>query len=152
MASLNSSEFTATAAAESSIPQTNGEFQTLKALLVSSAHLIHDTYSGFIAPLIPTLIERFSLMKVEASFFLFLYQGVSILQPVIGHWADRVNLRKIALIGPAVTGIFLSLLGTAPSYPSLCFTACWPFFHPPPCTPSCRLWWELIQAGASARA
>jgi Arabinose efflux permease len=49
--------------------------------------------------------------------FLFLYQGVSILQPVIGHWADRVNLRKVALIGPAVTGIFLSLLGTAPSYP-----------------------------------
>jgi len=117
LASLNTSKITATAAAESSIPQTNGEFQTLKALLVSSAHLIHDTYSGFIAPLIPTLIERFSLMKVEASFFLFLYQGVSILQPVIGHWADRVNLRKIALIGPAVTGIFLSLLGTAPSYP-----------------------------------
>ncbi len=101
-------------------------FQTLKTALVSSAHLIHDTYSGCIAPLIPTLIERFALLKVEASLFLFLYQGVSILQPVIGHWADRVNLRKIALIAPAVTGIFISLLGTAPNFQTTllyCFLA-----------------------------
>ncbi len=91
-------------------------FQGLKTAIVSSAHAIHDTYSGFIAPLIPYLIERLSLLKVEASIFLFLYQGISILQPVIGHWADRINLRKIALFAPAVTGIFLSLLGTAPTY------------------------------------
>ena len=93
------------------------EFQTLKASMVTSAHFIHDTYSGFISPLIPFLIERLSLLKVEASLFLFFYQGISILQPMIGHWADRFNLRKIALFAPAVTGIFLSLLGTASSFP-----------------------------------
>jgi FSR family fosmidomycin resistance protein-like MFS transporter len=93
-----------------------GEFQPLKTAIVSSAHAIHDTYSGFISPLIPFLIERFSLLKVEASYLLFLYQGISILQPIIGHWADRINLRKIALIAPAITGIFLSLLGNASSF------------------------------------
>jgi FSR family fosmidomycin resistance protein-like MFS transporter len=56
------------------------------------------------------------LLKVEASLFLFFYQSISILQPFIGHLADRVDLRKFALLGPAVTGIFLSLLGVAPSF------------------------------------
>jgi MFS transporter, FSR family, fosmidomycin resistance protein len=98
------------------INQSSEKFQTLKTLTVSSAHLMHDTYAGFIAPLLPYLIERMSLLKVEAGVFLLLYQGVSVLQPVIGHFGDKTNLRKYALIMPALTGICLSLLGVAPSY------------------------------------
>jgi len=92
------------------------KFQTLKTLVVSSAHVVHDTYAGFIAPLLPYLIERMSLLKVEAGMFLFLYQGASVLQPVIGHLGDRTNLRKYALVMPALTGICLSLLGVAPTF------------------------------------
>ena len=92
------------------------KFQTLKTLIVSSAHLVHDTYAGFIAPLLPYLIERMALLKVEAGMFLFLYQGASVLQPVIGHLGDRTNLRKYALVMPALTGISLSLLGVAPTF------------------------------------
>lgn len=55
-------------------------------------------------------------MKVEAGVFLLFYQGASILQPIIGHLGDRTNLRKFALVMPAITGITLSLLGTAPTY------------------------------------
>ena len=95
---------------------TEDKFQTLKTLVVSSAHVVHDTYAGFIAPLLPYLIERMALLKVEAGMFLFLYQGASVLQPVIGHLGDKTNLRKYALIMPAITGICLSLLGTAPTY------------------------------------
>ena len=94
----------------------NSSSSTLKAIFVSSAHAMHDTYSGFIAPLLPFLIERLSLLKAEAGLFILVYQGVSILQPVIGHIGDRTNLRKYALIAPAVTAIFISLLGTAPSF------------------------------------
>jgi len=92
------------------------KFQTLKTLVVSSAHVVHDTYAGFIAPLLPYLIERMALLKVEAGMFLFLYQGASVLQPVIGHLGDRTNLRKYALVMPALTGICLSLLGVVPTY------------------------------------
>lgn len=92
------------------------KFQTLKTLIVTSAHMVHDTYAGFLAPLLPYLIERMSLLKVEAGMFLLLYQGVSVLQPVIGHLGDKTNLRKYALIMPALTGISLSLLGTAPTF------------------------------------
>ena len=94
----------------------SGEFQTARTAIVSSAHAIHDTYAGFIAPLLPFLVERLSLLKVEAGVFLLFYQGASILQPLIGHLADKSNLRKFALIMPAITGITLSLLGTAPTY------------------------------------
>lgn len=48
--------------------------------------------------------------------FLLLYQGASVLQPAIGHQGDKTNLRKYALIMPAITGIALSLLGTAPTF------------------------------------
>ena len=94
-----------------------GEFPLLKTILISCAHLTNDTYSGFVSPLIPFLITNLSLMKVEASLFLFFFQGLSILQPLIGHLADRYDLRKIALFAPAVTGIFLSLLGNASTFP-----------------------------------
>lgn len=91
-------------------------FETAKALTVSSAHAVHDTYAGFIAPLLPYLIERLSLLKAEAGMFLLLYQGASVLQPFIGHLGDRKNLRKYALLMPAITGISLSLLGVSPSF------------------------------------
>lgn len=90
---------------------------TLKTIIVSSAHAMHDTYSGFIAPLLPFLIDRLSLLKAEAGLFVLVYQGVSILQPIIGHIGDRKDLRKFALVAPAVTAVFLSLLGTAPTFP-----------------------------------
>ena len=90
--------------------------QTLKSVVVSSAHGVHDMYSGFASPLLPFLIDRLSLMKAEAGVFVLVFQGVSILQPIIGHLGDRTNLRKYALIAPAVTAIFLSLLGVAPTY------------------------------------
>jgi len=40
----------------------------------------------------------------------------SLLQPLIGHWADRVDLRPVVILGPAVTAVMMSLLGIAPNY------------------------------------
>jgi len=94
----------------------DNDFHTSKTAVISSAHAIHDTYAGFFAPLLPYLIERLSLLKAEAGLFLLFYQGASILQPLIGHLGDQKNLRKYALLMPAVTGISLSLLGTAPTF------------------------------------
>ena len=90
--------------------------QTLKSMVVSSAHAIHDMYSGFSSPLLPFLIDRLGLLKAEAGVFILVFQGTSILQPIIGHLGDRTNLRKYALIAPAITAIFLSLVGVAPTY------------------------------------
>ena len=114
MASFHSSNLQP-AIANDNTPQAVGEFQALKAASVSGAHAINDTYSGFISPLLPYLIDSFALVKVQASLLPFLFQGASILQPLIGHWADQANLRKLALYAPAISGIFLSLLAVAPN-------------------------------------
>ena len=46
-------------------------------------------------------------------------QAPSVFQPIIGHQADRLNLRFLVILGPAITGIAMSLLGIAHGYLSL---------------------------------
>ena len=91
-------------------------FETRKQLTLASAHAVNDIYTAFIAPLIPILINRLSLLNVQAGFFLIFLQWPSLLQPVIGHFADHHNLKKYAIWAPAVTGVMMSLLGIAQSY------------------------------------
>ena len=100
---------------EKSTKENKSGFQTLRTVIVSGAHAMHDTYSGFISPLIPILIAQLGLLKVQAGLFSLVYEGFAILQPMIGYTADKKNLRTFALIAPATTGIAMSLLGIAPS-------------------------------------
>ena len=91
-------------------------FQTRFVITLSSAHMFHDTFTAFLPPLMPLLIERLSLLKIEAGLFLIFLQWPSILQPLIGHLADRVNLKNLALAAPAITAVVMSLLGVANNY------------------------------------
>ncbi|MCJ7825163.1 MAG: MFS transporter [Anaerolineales bacterium] len=91
-------------------------FQTGKVVLLSGGHAVHDTYTAFLAPLLPVLIEKFSLLKTEAGLLSLFMQSPSILQPVIGHMADSLSMRYFVILAPAITGTMMSLLGIAPSY------------------------------------
>jgi len=91
-------------------------FNSTKVITLASAHAMHDTYAGFLAPLLPILIDRLALLKVEAGAFLIFQQGPSLLQPVIGHFADRFNFKKLVLAAPAVTGMMMSLFARAKTY------------------------------------
>ena len=91
-------------------------FNLGKVVSLSSAHGIHDTYSSFLAPLLPVLIERLSLLKVGAGLFLVFQQGPSILQPVIGHLADRVNFKRLVILAPAVTAVTMSLFAISRTF------------------------------------
>ena len=91
-------------------------FQTGGVLTVSTGHAVHDTYSGFLAPLLPIFINTLSLTKTDASLLMLFRQAPSVFQPVIGHLADRLNLRILVILGPAITGIAMSLLGISPGY------------------------------------
>jgi FSR family fosmidomycin resistance protein-like MFS transporter len=48
-------------------------------------------------------------------------QAPSVLQPYIGHLADRVSLRYFVIVAPAVSAVIMSLLGLAPRYVVLAF-------------------------------
>ncbi|NOR88829.1 MAG: hypothetical protein GQ524_01100 [Anaerolineales bacterium] len=40
-----------------------GPFQSGHVVTLSAGHAVHDTYTAFLAPLLPVLIEKFSLLK-----------------------------------------------------------------------------------------
>ena len=91
-------------------------FQTGRVLTISTGHAVHDTYTAFLAPLLPVFIANLALSKTEAGLLTVFMQGPSLLQPFIGHLADRVNLRYFVVLAPAVTATMMSLLGVAPGY------------------------------------
>jgi len=91
-------------------------FQAGRVLTITTGHTVHDTYTAFLAPLLPVFIANLALSKTEAGLLTVFMQGPSLLQPFIGHLADRVNLRHFVVLAPAVTATMMSLLGVAPGY------------------------------------
>lgn len=92
------------------------EFQTGRVLTITAGHAVHDTYTAFLAPLLPVFIENLSLSKTEAGLLTAFNQAPSLFQPFIGHLADRLSLRYLVILSPAVTATAMSVLGLAPSY------------------------------------
>lgn len=101
--------------------QSAGEtrFQTARVLSVALAHFVHDTYPAFLAPLIPLLTDKLGLTLALAGSLTLFMRMASLLQPFIGHLADRTELQYFVIVAPALTGIFMGSLGLAPSYVAL---------------------------------
>lgn len=97
----------------------NDTFQTEQVLTISSGHFVHDVYSAFLAPLLPLLIEKMSLTLTLAGSLSAFLQFPAILTPLIGHYADKYNLRYLVIIAPALTATMMSSMGLAPSYVTL---------------------------------
>ncbi|MGD9046773.1 MAG: MFS transporter [Anaerolineae bacterium] len=91
-------------------------FQTDRVVTVSAGHAVHDTYTGFLSPLLPAFIANMSLSKTQAGLLTVFVQAPSLLQPFIGYLADRASLRYGVILAPAVSATVMSLLGVAPSY------------------------------------
>ena len=97
------------------------QFQIGNVLLITFSHLLNDTYAAFVAPLLPLLIAKFGLSYFLAGVLAAGIRIPALLNPFIGIFADKVPLRYFIILTPAITGVMLSLLGVAPSYPVLVF-------------------------------
>jgi len=107
-------------ATEAGAPPAEGEsFDTGQVLTIVGAHAVHDTYTGFLPPLLPIFVENLALSRTEAGLLTVFNQAPSLLQPFIGHLADRRGLRFLVILAPAIGGVTMSLLGVAPSYAAL---------------------------------
>lgn len=96
-------------------------FETGRVATLAVGHAVHDTYTGFLPPLLPVLITKLSLSKTEAGLLTIILQSPTLLQPFIGHLADRINLRYLVFLTPAITATMMSLIGVAPAYIPLAF-------------------------------
>jgi len=92
------------------------KFQPGNVLTISIAHLVHDIYSSFLAPILPLLIEKLSLNLKYAGFLAVIQRLPSSLNPFIGIIADKIRMRYLIIITPSITTVTMSLLGIAPHY------------------------------------
>ncbi len=89
-------------------------FQSGKVMLISFGHLVHDTYTSFLSPVLPLLIEKFGLSYSMASFLSMLQRLPNLANPFLGLLADRMGMRWLVILSPALTAIAMSLIGIAP--------------------------------------
>lgn len=95
------------------------QFQAGRVITISSGHAVHDTYTAFLPPLLPLFIATLSLSKTEAGLLSVFTQAPSLIQPVIGHMADRTSRHSLFFLAPALTAALMSLLGMVSSYAML---------------------------------
>ena len=107
---------------DSGIPPIAEErFQTGQVITVAGAHFVHDTYSAFLAPLLPLIQDKLGVGYTLAGSLAIFMQLPSLLNPFIGYLADRANLRWFIILAPAVTGTLMSCMGLASNYLALVF-------------------------------
>jgi len=92
------------------------KFQTTNVILISFAHLLHDAYSAFLAPILPLLIDKMGISLFQAGLLDVMRKIPSLANPFIGLIADKVSLRYFIIFAPLISSICMSFLGVAPSY------------------------------------
>jgi FSR family fosmidomycin resistance protein-like MFS transporter len=94
-------------------------FQYEQASPILLGHLVHDTYTAMVPPLLPVLIEKLSLSLTAAGSLSAIMQLPAVLNPFFGYLADKISVRYFVILAPAITATLVSLIGLAPGYLSL---------------------------------
>ncbi|PKL90015.1 MAG: MFS transporter [Ignavibacteriae bacterium HGW-Ignavibacteriae-2] len=97
------------------------KFQFGNVVTVSIAHLIHDVFSSFLAPVLPLLIAKLNISYSMAGLLTIFQNLPSLINPIIGLLADKLPMRYLLIFAPAVTTISMSLIGISDSYVFLVF-------------------------------
>lgn len=92
------------------------KFQHGNIITISLAHFVHDTFSGFLAPVLPLLIDKLGISYTLAGFLSGVRNFPSLLNPLMGIVADKVSIRYLLIVAPLITSVVMSLLGAAPTY------------------------------------
>ncbi len=96
-------------------------FQAGQVGTIVGGHFVHDTFTAFVAPLLPLVIEKLSLSLTLAGALTAFMQFPAILNPFIGYLADKISLRYFVIFAPAASATLIGLLGQMPTYTSLAF-------------------------------
>jgi MFS transporter, FSR family, fosmidomycin resistance protein len=82
-----------------------------------AGHFVNDSYSSIIYPLLPLIQTKLALTTTQVFWLAPLYAiSSSLMQPLYGYISDRYARRSFAVLGPAITAVFVSVIGLAPSY------------------------------------
>jgi len=94
----------------------NKQFKKGEVFTISFAHLAHDIYSSFLAPILPLLIAKLD-MSLSMSAFLDIARRIpSLFNPFFGLIAEKTGVKYFVILTPAITAISMSLIGLSTSY------------------------------------
>lgn len=94
--------------------------QTGRVFGLSMGHFINDMYVGFLAPLLPLIIDRLGIsLTLAAMLTSVLSISTSLGQPATAFFADKIRRPYLAAAGPIMTAIFFSAIGLVHSYAML---------------------------------
>ena len=96
-------------------PREDG-FQKGKVLSISAAHFVHDCYTAFLAPALPLIIDKLGISYGMTGLLAVIQRLPSLFNPFIGIIAERPVMRYMVVVSPALTALFMSLIGIAPGY------------------------------------
>ncbi len=102
--------------ADPSVAPASEMFQARRVATVAGGHAVHDTYQAFLPPLLPVFVDTLRLSNAGAGMLSAFVQVPSLLQPFIGHMADRRSLRYAVVVAPSVAAVTMSMLGWAGTY------------------------------------
>ncbi len=91
---------------------------------ISFSHMLNDMIQSLILAIYPLLKSGFDLSFVQVGLITLTYQlTASLLQPLVGHFADRRPMPYSLPVGMGFTLCGLLLLSVAPNYPLLLVAA-----------------------------
>jgi len=91
------------------------KFQTGSVTTISIAHLLHDTFSSFLAPLLPLLIDKLGISYTMVGVLNVISRVPMLVNPFLGILADRIHMRFLVIFTPLATAIAASFFGAAPN-------------------------------------
>lgn len=91
-------------------------FQRGRVLTISAVHFVHDCYTAFLAPALPLIIDKLGISYGMTGLLAVIQRIPSLFNPLIGIAAERPVMRYMVIFSPALTALFMSLIGLAPAY------------------------------------
>ncbi|MDA3901974.1 MAG: MFS transporter [Desulfuromusa sp.] len=94
----------------------NKEFKKPEVIVLSVAHLAHDTFSAFLAPLLPLLIDKLGMSLSMSAFLDIIRRIPALFNPLLGLLAEKTGIKYFVILTPAITAISMGLIGLANSF------------------------------------
>ena len=94
----------------------NKKFKKGDVIVLSLAHLAHDTFSATLAPLLPLLIDKLGMSLSMTAFLDIIRRIPALFNPLLGILAEKTGTKYFVILTPALTAISMGLIGLANSF------------------------------------
>lgn len=87
-------------------------FDGFRVFILALGHLVNDSYSNVVPPLLPMLKSAYGLSYAASGMLMTVYTITSsIVQPLFGYYADKHGRRWLVALSTAWIAFFMSLIG-----------------------------------------